>query len=273
VATQTQFIRARESAFTFAKKMNIENSRFPMTKLVVVFNWHFFLIAGIACVGGLVAIWLIPIPWIQVIIGLGVAAAVYFLIVSVIASYFVYDHSDLYRLEKWPDRVIPVDASCATLVHAGFDPASRKLIKKYPNLQWSILDFFDPATTTETSIRTARKLFPPIQGEIQIQVDQWPIADASHDVIFVISAAHEIRDDQARSAFFREASRCIKPSGRVVVIEQLRDLRNFLVFGAAVLHFLSYRTWQRSFHDGHLATVEEFWMSPWMKTFVLESKK
>jgi hypothetical protein len=115
--------------------MNIENSRFPMTKLVVVFNWHFFLIAGLACLGGLAAIWLIPITLIQVILGLGVLSAVYFLIVSVIASYFVYDHSDLYKLERWPDRVIPKGATSATLVHAGFDPASRKLIKKYPDLQ------------------------------------------------------------------------------------------------------------------------------------------
>lgn len=244
-----------------------------MTKLVVVFNWHFFLIAGLACIGGVAAIWLIPILWIQVIIGLGVVAAIYFLIISVIASYFVYDHSDLYKLETWPGRVIPHGATSATLVHAGFDPASRKLIKKYPALQWHILDFFDPETTTETSIRTARKLFPPVQGEIQIQASQWPLGDASQDVIFVISAAHEIRDDQERSAFFREASRCLKQSGRVVVIEQLRDIRNFLVFGAAVLHFLSYRTWQSSFQAGRLHSIDEFWMSPWMKTFVLETKK
>ncbi len=243
-----------------------------MTKLVVVFNWHFFLIAGLACLGGIVAIWLIPFTWLQVIIAFGVFAAVYFLIISIIASYFVYDHSDLYKLERWPDRVIPQGATSATLVHAGFDPASRKLIKKYPNMQWTVLDFFNPHTTTETSIRTARKLFPPVPGEIQIQVDDWPLEDASQDVIFVISAAHEIRDDLERSAFFREASRIVKPTGRVVVIEQLRDLRNLFVFGAAVLHFLPYRTWQASFESGRLRKVDEFWMSPWMKTFVLESK-
>lgn len=253
--------------------MNLENSRFLMTKLVVVFNWHFFLIAGLACIVGLIAIWLIPMMWIQALIGLGVAAAVYFLTISVIASYFVYDHSDLYKLERWPDRVIPKEATSATLVHAGFDPASRKLIKKYPNLQWNVLDFFDPETTTETSIRTARRLFPPVQGEIQIQASQWPLANSSQDVIFVISAAHEIRDDEERSLFFQEANRCLKPAGRVVVIEQLRDIRNFLVFGAAVLHFLSYQTWQRSFQSGQLISIEEFWMSPWMKTFVLKAKE
>lgn len=244
-----------------------------MTKLVVVFNWHFFLLAGLACLVGLAAIWLIPIAWLQACIGLGVIAAVYFLIVSVIASYFVYDHSDLYKLRHWPDRVIPEGSTSATLVHAGFDPASRKLIKKYPDLQWTVLDFFDPDTTTETSIRTARKLFPPVQGEIQIKASNWPLQDSSQNVIFIISAAHEIRDDQERASFFKEASRCLTPTGRVVVIEQLRDLRNFMVFGAAVLHFLSYRTWRTSFQAGSLYPIEEFWMSPWMKTFVLETKK
>ncbi|MGB7325536.1 MAG: class I SAM-dependent methyltransferase [Rubripirellula sp.] len=249
--------------------MNIENSRFPMTKLVVLFNWHFFLIAALVCVAGVIAFAMVPIPWIRVVLGIGVMSAIYFIVASVIASYFVYDHSDLYRLDRWPDRVIPEGATAAALVHAGFDPASQKLIRKYPHLHWSVLDFFDSETTTERSIRTARKLFPPANDEIQIKATQWPVHDGSQDVIFAISAAHEIRNDQERAIFFQEAKRCLKPTGRMVVIEQLRDSRNFLVFGAAVLHFLSHRTWLKSFRAGGLKTIDEFWMSPWMKTFVL----
>lgn len=249
--------------------MNLETSRFPMTKLVVLFNWHFFLIAGLASLVGIAGIILLPVAWIQILLGLGVAAALYFIFVSIIASYFVYDHSDLYQLKWWPSRVIPAGATHAALVHAGFDPASRKLTRQYPQLAWSILDFFDPQTTTETSIRTARKLFPPLDGEQQFKAVQWPLPDSSQDVIFIISAAHEIRDTAERAAFFCEACRVLRPSGRLVVIEQLRDLTNFATFGAAVLHFLSYRTWLASFHAGHLNKVDEFRISPWMKAFVL----
>ena len=251
--------------------MNIENSRFPMTKLVVVFNWHFFLIAALACAVGILGIIYLDVSWIRIVLGLGVAAGIYFMIVSIIASYFVYDHSDLYKLSWWPDRVMPDGASDAVLVHAGFDPASRKLAKKYSDMNLRILDFFDDDTTTETSIRTARKLFPPLEGETQIKIDAWPLDDGSQDVVFAISAAHEIRNNDERATFFHEANRVLRKGGRLVVVEQLRDVRNFLAFGGAVLHFLSHATWIQSFSAGGFGKPDEFWISPWMKAFVLTS--
>ena len=82
-----------------------------MTKLVVLFNWHFFLIAAVACVAGIIAFAIVPILWIRVVLAIGVISGIYFIVASVIASYFVYDHSDLYRLKRWPDRVIPEGAT------------------------------------------------------------------------------------------------------------------------------------------------------------------
>jgi|GEM_PF-6330513 len=57
-----------------------------------------------------------------------------------IASYFVHDQSDLYRFERWTNQVIPEGATSAALVDAGFDPASRKPIWKYPHLRWSVFE-------------------------------------------------------------------------------------------------------------------------------------
>ncbi|MCF6311851.1 MAG: class I SAM-dependent methyltransferase [Verrucomicrobiales bacterium] len=249
--------------------MNIANSRFPMTKLVLAFNWHFFLIASFACGIGVLAILFLEPTWLRALLALGVAAGIYFMLASIIASYFIYDHSDLYRLTWWPKRVIPDGAKNAVLIHAGFDPASSILTQKHPELNLQILDFFDPDTTTETSIRTARKLFPPLENETQIQLEAWPLPDQSQDLVFAISAAHEIRDDAQRTTFFREAKRVLRAGGKLIVIEQLRDWRNLLVFGGAVFHFLSYATWLRSFKAGGFTTPEEFWISPWMKAFVL----
>jgi hypothetical protein len=49
----------------------------------------------------------------------------------------------------------------------------------------------------------------------------------------------------------------------------LRDLPNFLCFGAAAFHFLSRRTWLRSFRDGGLVLDREFSITPFMRAFVL----
>jgi SAM-dependent methyltransferase len=260
------------------RKINLSNQmkkidrvdRFRMTKLVVIFNWHFFLIAAFACLLGGIAMQFVPIEWLRVLIGIGIGTGIYFMIVSVIASYFVYDHSDMYQLKWWPNRAVPSQSKDWVLVHAGFDPASRLIADRVPEKNLTILDFYDPKTTTEKSIQNARKLFPPLDGEQQIQVDRWPLSDGSQDMIFLISAAHEIRIHSERKAFFLEANRVLRPGGRVVVIEQLRDFPNFMAFGGAVFHFLSPRTWRNTFQDGNFKVIDEFRLSPWMKAFVLE---
>jgi hypothetical protein len=85
----------------------------------------------------------------------------------------------------------------------------------------------------------------------------------------MLSAAHEIRDDAKRAQFFHESKRVLADNGRVVVIEQLRNLPNFLSFGFAAFHFLSRRTWLHSFIGGGLILEKEFSLSPWMRVFVL----
>ena len=103
--------------------------------------------------------------------------------------------------------------------------------------------------------------------------DQWPLDDGSQDRVLAISAAHEIRDDADRERFFTEARRVLRPQGRVVVIEQLRDLRNFSCFGFAAFHFLSDSCWRRSFRAAGLVLDEEFRLSFWMKAYVLKAEE
>lgn len=85
---------------------------------------------------------------------------------------------------------------------------------------------------------------------------------ANQDGVYALSADHEIRDDAKRAQFFKEAKRVLKDGGRVVVVEQLRDTANFLSFGLAAFHFLSRRTWLRSFTAGGLTLEKEFSLSP-----------
>jgi hypothetical protein len=57
------------------------------------------------------------------------------------------------------------------------------------------------------------------------------------DTVFVLFAAHEIRDRVRRVTFFRELARVLSPNGQILVAEHLRDWRNFLAFGPGFLHF------------------------------------
>jgi len=246
-----------------------QNDRFRMTKLVISFNRHFFYIALAACAVGIALIILIDHPLVRWGIGLGMAAAIYFIIGSVIASYFIYDHSDLYKLQEWPTKSFPSDPASAVIIHAGFDPASGAFRTRFPSTTVRVLDFFTPEETTEASIQLAHRLNPPTGPQEHTASDAWPVETASQDAVMALSAAHEIRDDERRASFFREAKRVLKPGGRVVVIEQLRDLPNFLCFGAAAFHFLSRRTWLRSFRAGGLDLQSEFTITPFMRAFVL----
>jgi len=242
---------------------------FRMTRLVISFNRHFFYIALGACALGVAVIFVIHQPFIRWGIGLGISAAIYFILASVIASYFNYDHSDLYKLREWPARSFPENLASAVIIHAGFDPASGAFRARYPNTSVRVLDFFTPEETTEASIQLAHRLNPPTGPQEHTALDAWPIDTGSQDAVLALSAAHEIREDARRVRFFREARRVLRSGGRVVVIEQLRDLPNFLCFGAAVFHFLSRRTWLRSFRDSGLTLEREFAITPFMRAFVL----
>lgn len=82
--------------------------------------------------------------------------------------------------------------------------------------------------------------------------------------MFALSAAHELRRPGERAAFFREAGRVLRPGGRVVLIEPLRDAANLACFGVAAFRFLSRRTWLGSFAAAGLRVADEFRVSAFM---------
>src|SRR4029078_4137876 len=120
-----------------------------MTKLVVSFNRHFFGLALLACAAGITLIVFVESPLARGTLAFGVVLAAYFMVASVIASYFVYDASDLYKLMWWPARCLEQAPHDGVVVHAGLDPASGEIRAKFPQLRLRVLDFFDSGTTTE----------------------------------------------------------------------------------------------------------------------------
>ncbi|MEM7032895.1 MAG: class I SAM-dependent methyltransferase [Chloroflexota bacterium] len=243
---------------------------FPMTKLVISFNRHFFAVALVACLIGIGLSMVINQWLISGLLLAGAVLALYFVIVSVMASYVVYDRSDLYKLTWWPKKYLPQTPQKGVLLHAGFDPTSHVIQQKYPDLDFTVFDFFNSGDMTEASIQIAHRLFPPPADQKNIEPGAWPVESNSQDVVFMVSAAHELRKRERRAAFFQEAKRVLNENGRIIVIEQLRDLPNFLCFGAAAFHFLSNRTWRQTFADADLTVVDEGKITPFMHIYTLQ---
>ncbi len=83
-------------------------------------------------------------------------------------------------------------------------------------------------------------------------------------------AIHELRSDAERSAWFAEAGRCLADGGKVVLVEHVRDLANFVAFGPGFLHFHSVAAWQKSWERGGLNRVDGFRITPFVRVFVLK---
>lgn len=233
------------------------------------FNWPFY-VAG--AVGLLLAVagMIFASNWLLWILSAAAGAgALYFLVGSLGVSHVIYDRSDLYRWQ-WLDRALgSATLQRAIFCHAGFDETSDALRDRFPQTGWRVLDHFDSRQMTEASIRRARLLYPPTPGTIATPSDRWPVEDAWADSVFGLLAIHELRSDAARRAWLDEARRCLRADGRIVLVEHLRDLANFVAFGPGFLHFHSRATWQRNWQSAGLRLVDEFRVTPWVRVLVL----
>lgn len=284
----------------------IPRGRWQGMGTILRFNWPFYLAAGvvlIAAVAGLVSP--LPILW-KLLSAAAAIGAGYFLVISLGVSHLVYDRSDLYRFQ-WLDRALqngPTDQ--VVFCHSGFDDLSEALrLRLLPtptgvgvktpipvgrlssggdsaapgggsgpttarrSPHWLTLDHFDPKQMTEASIRRARQLYPPTAGTVSAPFDAWPVESSSADVVFGLLAIHEFRSESERTRWFAEARRSLKPGGRVVIAEHLRDPANFLAFGPGFLHFHSASSWRRCWEAAGLRAHDEFSVTPWVRVFVL----
>jgi hypothetical protein len=236
---------------------------------IVRFNWPFY-VAAIAVMMASFAGWvLLSRPDLRAACAITFAAAAYFLICSLSVSHFIYDRSDLYRW-GWLERALRgANMRQAIFCHCGFDEASPALGKRFGDVQWHLLDHFDPQQMTEASIHRARAMFPPTPGTLPSRYDAWPLAANSADVVLALLAVHELRSEAERSAWMAESRRCLREGGRVVLVEQVRDAANFLAFGPGFLHFHSPASWRRCWESAGLRSKDEFRVTPFVRIFVL----
>jgi SAM-dependent methyltransferase len=199
---------------------------------------------------------------------IGVGLAVWWWLASIAASWWIYDHSPLMDW-KWVEKFSANPKPRWANLHSGLDESTPALTRLW-GAPDAVLDFFDPAQMTEASILRARRLLGIPEAGQSVSFSDLPVTTGSLDVACVIFSAHELRAEPLREKFFRELYRAIKTGGRLVVVEHLRNVPNFLVFGPGFMHFFSRKSWLEIGRRADFRLVQETKMTPFVSAFVWE---
>jgi SAM-dependent methyltransferase len=236
---------------------------------IVRFNWPYFVLTEGAIVAGVMAATALAPSRSAFLIALLTVVAMFGVAFSLLVSHIIYDRSDLYRFVWLPRALRGGTIRQAVYCQTGFDDASILLQQALGDVTWSRLDHYDPARMTEASIRRARRICPPVDGTVHAPFDAWPTATASVDLVVGMLAVHELRRLDERAAWFAEARRVLRPGGRLLIVEHVRDLANFVAFGPGALHFHSPEQWDASWQRAGLREHDAFKVTPWVRVFVL----
>ena len=193
--------------------------------------------------------------------------AIFWFAASLMVSWYVYDRGPLAD-DHWLRRCVLHPPGRWLNLHAGLDYASPALAALFPSAEGQTLDIFDPREMTEPSIVQARRIVHAPPGAPTGVWSSLPVATASVDAAFVIFTAHELRRPESREKLFRELARVLRPGGEIVVVEHLRDWRNFLAFGPGFLHFLPKRAWRTAATAAALRIARTFTITPFVRVFV-----
>lgn len=235
---------------------------------IIRFNWHFYAIA-FSLVFTLFFVKKYFSFYLNTISTLAIIFTITTTFISLAVSYYIYDFSDLYSL-KWIDFLQIKPESTIVNINAGFDETSIILKEKYPNTNLKVFDFYDSKKHTEISIERARKVYPTFPNTQNINTEKIPMEENSVDYIFLIFAAHEIRNPEERVLFFKQLHNIIKPIGKIIVVEHQRDMNNFIAYTIGFLHFYSNKTWKAIFKCANLSIESEFKITPFITTFILQ---
>lgn len=246
--------------------MDISRRPFQGVLNILNFNRHFYFY-GIGVLLLLLGMaYLIKLPMIlSILMLLGFA---YGLLMPLIVSAYVYDFSGYYSL-KWLDPLIEDSSQPLKLVNinAGFDETSYLLKDKLKQADLQVYDFYNQDRHTEPAIVRAREVSLVYPNTQPIESNAIPQTDASNDIVFLLSSAHEIRDFEEKVSFLKECRRILKPNGRVIMVEHLRDVPNFIAFTIGFTHFFSKDVWHKAFQSAGFSSFAEQKFTPFMSIF------
>jgi len=224
-------------------------SKFSGVGEIVRYNWTQYL-AGICIVALLAGLARAAesaglAPWYVMPLAAGAALALWWLLSSLVASWWVYDLAGI-RPYNWLRQMIKHQGGRWAYVHTGLDECGYKMRAAHGAGPGLILDTFDAATMTEASVRRARRVTADERRpDAKCRWDAWPNNDGQFDTIYFIFSAHELRRAIDRENLFKEAARSLAPSGQLVLVEHVRDWCNFLAYGPGFMHFWPEKEWDR----------------------------
>ncbi len=246
--------------------MGLKRRKFQGVLNILSFNRHFYVYGCIALC--LIIASRLVFNWPDILYWAVIGAFIYGLIMPLLVSAYVYDFSGYYHLQ-WLNLPQFQDAETKRIVNinAGFDETSFLIKDAFPKSDLKVFDFYSAKDHTEPAIVRARKvslLYPNTQS---IPSNSIPLIDQSVDLIFLLSAAHEIRSHVEKVQFLAECHRVCKPGGRVVMVEHLRDTPNFLAFSVGFTHFFSKKTWTTAFQQAGFSSFSETKFTAFMSVF------
>src|SRR5258706_802946 len=246
--------------------MGEKRRKFQGVLNILSFNRHFYVL-GLGVLVILITSRLF-IEWPEIVFWLIIVAFLYGLIMPLIVSAYVYDFSGYYNFH-WLKNVIRDNERVKLIVNinAGFDETSFIIKNKFPQSDLKVFDFYNAKQHTEPAIKRARKaslVYPTTQ---QIASDSIPLKDNTVDVVFLLSAVHEIRSHEEKVQFLKECYRLCKTDGKVIMVEHLRDFPNFLAFTVGFTHFFSRSAWKNAFELAGFSSFQETKFTPFMSIF------
>jgi SAM-dependent methyltransferase len=246
--------------------MELARRKFQGVLNILSFNRHFYVF-GIAILA-LLFISKLFINWSPLDFALILISFIYGLLMPLIVSAYVYDFSGFYKFD-WLNNFIQNDSTAKLIVNinAGFDETSFILKSKLPQAELKVYDFYNPERNTEPAIIRARKVSMVYPNTKQISFDLIPVEDNTVDIVFLLSAVHEIRSQSEKITFLKECKRICRPNGKVIMVEHLRDFPNFVAFTVGFTHFFSRDTWKKAFINAGFSTFEEVKFTPFMSIF------
>ena len=243
--------------------------RFEGVAKIVRFNPRFYVASALGLVSAVLLLTLLRLPvWLRTLAGLGTALLLFWTLSSLVVSWFVYDHAAVTRWAWLRSSLAPVPSRWAN-IHAGLDESTASLRDLLPGTDGVIVDIFDPATMTEPSIARARRMYPATSPFLVGSAADLPLPDGDRDAIFLLFAAHELRDPEGRTNLLREAHRVLSLNGRILLVEHLRDVPNLVAFGPGFLHFHSRAAWLSNIAAADLQVVAHRTVTPFVHCFTL----
>lgn len=246
--------------------MEIKRRKLQGVLNILSFNRHFYVF-GLIALALIVASHLI-FNWPDLLFWITIAAFLYGLIMPLIVSAYVYDYSGYYDF-NWVKNYNLDDSSSQLIlnINAGFDETSFIIKNLFPQSDLKVFDFYNAERHTEPAIIRARKVSLVYPDTQQIISNSIPLKDNSVDIIFLLSAAHEIRSQEEKIEFLKECHRLCKQNGKVIMVEHLRDFPNFLAFSVGFTHFFSKSAWKEAFEKAGFSSFAETKFTPFMSVF------